>query len=413
MSDVAATADTRRHDNKVLCLVSIGHFASHLYMLVLPPLFIFLNQDLGFSYTLLGGLVSARSISTGIAQVPAGFLVDRYGAKLILIGGMLLVVAGYGFMSMASDYWLFLVLVVIGGIGDSVFHPADYAILNGSVAETRIGRAFSIHTFAGHIGFAAAPVTTAFLATLYGWRTALLMMACLGAVIVLLLITQWSSLKDDALGPTVQNKKEDGSPAETTGDHIRLLMSRPLLLLFVFFAISTLGSSGLMNFSIPALYAINGTSAVDVGFALGIFMLVSSFAVLAGGMVADRIERQDRFAAVAYALTVLTMTGIIYFADYYFVMLLFYALTGFAFGVVRPARDMMVRVSAPKGSSGKVFGFIMTGQSVGAAISPLILGVVMDTMAPQWIFYISIFFTATCVGILMIPRASRSMVGAT
>jgi FSR family fosmidomycin resistance protein-like MFS transporter len=172
MRNIAVTADSSRHDTKVLCLVSIGHFASHLYMLVLPALFIFLNQDLGFSYTLLGGLVSARSIATGIAQVPAGFMVDRYGAKLTLIGGMLLMVAGYAFMSTASDYWVILVLIVIGGIGDLAFHPADYAILNGSVGGTRIGRAFSIHTFAGHIGFAAAPVTTAFLATLYGWQAA-------------------------------------------------------------------------------------------------------------------------------------------------------------------------------------------------------------------------------------------------
>jgi FSR family fosmidomycin resistance protein-like MFS transporter len=400
----AATADVARNDIKILSLVSAGHFCSHFYMLALPALFIFLNKDMGISFTLLGAMLSARYVATGMAQVPAGFMVDRYGAKTVLMLGMFVMVAAFAVMAFAPNYWVLVLLVIIGGIGDAVFHPADYAILNGSVSEARMGRAFSVHTFSGHLGFSAAPVAITFMSTLWDWRTALLVVAGFGFAILVLLLTQWSSLKDDALTPKRRKEKEANGEKEKMGDHARLLFSRPVLVLFAFFAMSTLAGNGLHAFAIPALNALHGTSAIDAGFAVSTYMLVSSFAVLAGGFIADNIQRQDRFAALIYSISIVTVLLITYFSVHYALLVFFFGLTGFCHGVIRPARDMMVREVTPEGSSGKVFGFIFTGQNVGGGIAPIILGFVLDNFPPQYIFFTSIIFMALCVGTILLPR---------
>jgi MFS family permease len=400
----AVAADVARNDVKILSLVSAGHFCSHFYMLTLPALFIFLNQDLGISFTLLGAMLSARYISTGVAQVPAGFMVDRFGAKPVLMVGILVMVTAFALMAIAPNYWILLLLVVIGGFGDSVFHPADYAILNGSVSEARMGRAFAVHTFSGHLGFSAAPVAITFMSSLWDWRVALLVVAGFGYAILALLLTQWSSLKDDSIAPKKRRAKAEGGTEEKFSDHTKLLMSRPVLVLFAFFAMSTLAGNGLHSFAIPALNALHGTSAVDAGFAVGTYMLVSSFAVLAGGWIADNIYRQDRFAALIYSISIITVLLITFFSVHYVLLVIFFGMTGFCHGVIRPARDMMVREVTPEGSSGKVFGFIFTGQNVGGAIAPLILGFVLDNFPPQYIFYTSIIFMALCVITILLPR---------
>lgn len=400
----AATVDAARNDMKILGLVSAGHFCSHFYILALPALFIFLNKDLGVSFTLLGAMLSARYVVTGMAQIPAGFLVDRYGAKRVLMCGMFLMVSAFALMAFAPNYWVLLLLVVLGGIGDAVFHPADYSILNGSVSEARMGRAFSVHTFAGHLGFSAAPLAITFFSTWWNWRVALLIIAGFGFTIMAALLTQWSSLKDDILSPKKRRQKEENGEKEKLRDHTRLLFSRPVLVLFAFFAMSTLAGNGLSAFAIPALSALHGTSAIDAGVAVSTYMLVSSFAVLAGGFIADHIQRQDRFAALIYSLSIITVLLITFFSVHYVLLVIFFGMTGFFHGVIRPARDMMVREVTPEGSSGKVFGFIFTGQNVGGGIAPVILGFVLDHYPPQYIFFTSIFFMALCVLSILMPR---------
>ncbi len=397
----AVTADARR-DFQVLGLICGGHFLSHFYMLAIPSLMVFLNRDLGVTFTLLGIALSARYFATAGAQVLVGFLVDRYGAMNILLGGLFLMVTAMGALAFTTNIWVIAVLIVLAGIGDSVFHPADYAILNGSISESRMGRAFSVHTFSGHLGFAAAPAYITFVATHWHWQTAILSSAVFGYIVWFAIVLYRAALKDDVV--TAAAKKKENQPADTMGDHARLLMSRPVLLLFAFFAMSSLGNNGLHSFSIPALNALHGTSAVDAGFAVGAYMLVSSFAVLAGGWISDNIHRQDRFAAIMYVGSILAVLTIALLPLHYLLLVVLLGFAGFCHGVIRPARDLMVREVVPKGSTGKVFGFVFTGQAVAGGIAPAILGTAMDNLPPQWIFFISIGFMVLCILTILAPR---------
>jgi MFS family permease len=77
-------------------------------------------------------------------------------------------------MGLATAYWQVVGLALLSGVGNSVIHPADYAILRGSMDRAKLGRSFVFHTFAGHVGFAVAPPAAAALMLLLGWPRALL-----------------------------------------------------------------------------------------------------------------------------------------------------------------------------------------------------------------------------------------------
>src|SRR5918993_3796996 len=166
--DASATISAGRQDAKVLGLISTGHFMSHFYSLTLPPLFPFLKDAFDVSYTELGVMMALMGAATAVSQVPVGFLVDRLGARVVLTLGLIAISIGFGLVGFAPSFSVVLVLVTLASIGNSVFHPADYAILNSSITPSRMGRAFSVHTFSGHLGSAAAPATMILLAAAFG-----------------------------------------------------------------------------------------------------------------------------------------------------------------------------------------------------------------------------------------------------
>ena len=395
---MTATADGLRQDTKIMSLVCTGHFLSHFYSFCLPPLFPFLNADLGLSYTALGALLTLRGLATSLSQLPAGFVVDRFGAKMVLMGGMLLTVISYALFAATDIYWLFVLFIILGGVGDSVFHPADYSILNASVAQERMGRAFSIHTFSGHLGFAVAPTVVVALAALWDWRVALLVAALFGFIVAGLLASQWGTLKEDS-NPAKKKKRDDAVPDPNALKQswlqakLGMILNAPVLSLFGFFVISTMASSGINGFSIAALTKMHDIPEALLGLPVTAFMLSSAFAVLAGGYLADKLPiSASLFAGLGFVGAAVVILAIGLFPLPYALMILLFPIAGFFLGVIRPARDLMVRDVAPKGQSGKVFGFVFSGQSLGSSIAPIFYGLILDHWAPENVFFVSAGF---------------------
>ena len=394
---MTATADGLRQDTKIMSLVCTGHFLSHFYAFCLPPLFPFLNADLGLSYTALGALLTLRGLATSVAQLPAGFVVDRFGAKMVLMGGLLLTIISYALFAAIDIYWLFVLFIILGGVGDSVFHPADYSILNASVAQERMGRAFSIHTFSGHLGFAVAPTVMVALAALWDWRVALLVAALFGFIVAGLLASQWGALKEDS-NPRKKKGEEaavdPNAPKQTWMQaKLGMILNAPVLSLFGFFVISTMASSGINGFSIAALTKMHDIPEAMLGLPVTAFMLSSAFAVLAGGYLADKLPiSASLFAGLGFVGGAVVILAIGLFPLPYALMILLFPIAGFFLGVIRPARDLMVRDVAPKGQSGKVFGFVFSGQSLGGSIAPIFYGLILDHLEPENVFFVSAGF---------------------
>jgi len=363
------------HDARVNTLICCGHTLSHFYILCLPTMFLAWQKAFGISFAELGISVAVMSATTAVVQTPIGFLVDRYGARRFLIGGTLVMTLSISLMGLATQFWQVVALAMLSGLGNAVFHPADYAILSGSIHPSRLGRSFAIHTFTGHVGFASAPPVTAALIWLMGWRATLLAVGLVGIPVALAIVWQSRILAD-------QKRAPQGRKASATGD-AKMLLSRSIMLFFGFFMVSSMAGAGVQSWLITVLHGTHGLSIEAASGALTGFMVGTMSGVLVGGWVADRTDRHFSFvmALTLVGSALMLAVNLIDLPELATVAVLF--VTGHLIGASRTPRDVMVKDAAPPGQIGKVFGFVSAGLALGGAIMPVPYGMLIDAGKPH------------------------------
>ena len=366
------------HDTRVNALIGTGHFLSHFYVLCLPPMFLFWKDEFGVSFGELGLAVALMSGTTAVLQTPVGFLVDKHGARRFLVGGTLLMTLAMAAMGLASAYWQILALAVVSGIGNSVIHPADYAILSGSISKERMGRSFAIHTFNGNLGLAVAPPVMIWLAALVGWRESLVLVGLLGIPLVLAILLQSRILNDQAQPSGNGPKAAEGGPSGGA-----LLMTRPMLLFFTFFLLSSMAGGGVQSWLITVLHTVHGLDLASASSALTAYMVGATAGVLVGGYFADRLSNHLLFASVAVLLAAgfVLVVGLVSLPGVVVIGMMLGG--GVALGASRTPRDMMVRDASPPGQIGKVFGFVSAGLPLGGALTPVPFGWLIDHGRPD------------------------------
>jgi MFS transporter, FSR family, fosmidomycin resistance protein len=395
MTDIAA--ELPRRDAKVVSLVGAAHGASHFYHLVLPPLFPVLKDALGVGYTELGLIMSVFFFASGVAQVAAGFVVDRWGPQRILPAGVGMLGLASVLAGLTPNYWALLPIAVLAGIGNAVFHPADYAILNARVTPTRMARAFSIHTIMGTLGWAAAPVTMIFLAERFGWRWALIAVGLLGIALAALL-----ALEHRSLSAPVHRSREAGVA------NWRLLLTGPIVACFVYFALLAMAQGGTQNFLPTLLPLVQSISYPLAATATTLYLIGSAVGSLAGGLVADATPHHERVVG-AGLLAAGALTLVVGYVPLPALVLLgIGVLMGFLTGMTTPSRDMLVRGATPAGSTGKVFGFVYSGLDLGSVLAPLAIGVLLDRGQPKLTFaFMAAALLATIASALIVKTQGR------
>ena len=371
-------------DLKVTTLVTSAHTTDHFLQLVLPPLFPLLKVTYGVSYTDLGLLMTLFYASSGLCQTPAGFLVDRFGARHVLASGLAMLSCAIIAIGLVPTFAIMLPLMVIAGAGNSVFHPADYSLMTASVSKDHIARAFGVHTFGGNLGWALAPIIMLGLSALVGWHAALVVAGLFGLLIAILVFASGSLLREEfelLRGKSIRERVRGGD--------IALLLSTPILLCFTYFALLSVALVGIQTFLPATLHALRGIGLTSAGVALTAYLAGSAFGILAGGFAADRTRSHEQVVALglATAAALLLAVGVISFPDFWLAAVL--AVAGLAAGFTMPSRDMLAREATPPGATGKVFGFIYSGLDLGSAITPAILGFLLDRQMPLYVFVVS------------------------
>ena len=373
---------SRASETKLIAGVCMAHLVSHYYMVLIAPLFVFIRADYEVSYTELGLALTAFAVVGAALQTPVGFFVDRTGPRINLIAGLLLGAGAVAVAGLVHSFWVFIAMFAVLGLANTVYHPADYALLSERVAPDRITQAFSFHTCSGMIGSAIAPVTLLFMQSLVGWRGAFLGAAALGGVAAAILAAQGELPVQRAAHPSTRR----GESASATAEGWRLLLSPPILLNLAFFVVLSMVGGGLNQFLVVGLGALHGTPPALANTALTGLLAMSAVGVLVGGALAARTSHHNVVASIGLLVTGGVSTFIALADPGALLLVLVVSLSGFASGMTMPSRDMIVRSVTPPGSFGKVFGFVTTGFHIGGMVSPVIFGQFLDHGMPRAVF---------------------------
>jgi MFS transporter, FSR family, fosmidomycin resistance protein len=384
-----------RRDARVIGLVGIGHGLSHFFQLALPPLFPLLRAEFDVSWTLLGALVGVFYAASGLVQFIAGFWVDRFGARPVLFTGMAFLAGGTVLAAFAPSIgWLFPIVMIMGA-GNGVFHPADFAILNASVAPRRLGHAYSTHGILGNLGYAIAPIVSFGLAALIGWRGALGAMGLVGAFVLGALAMQRMYLT---------SHRAADAHTQTLRGSFALFRQAAILACFAYFVVQTTAGIGMQTFAGSALNAGFSVPLALANSAVTAYLLGGSAGILIGGFLAARSDRHDRIAAGGLLVGSL-LTGLVALGPSLALLLPLFAAIGFAIGATAPSRDLIVRSATPKGASGRVYGFVYSGLDVGATLGPLWFGLMLDHgLAPQMFMVVAVLLVIAIMTVLQARR---------
>ena len=388
-------------ESRLIAGVCAAHMMSHYYLLMLAPLLAFVRADFNVSYTELALALTVFNVVSGVVQTPVGFLVDRIGARLVLIVGLALSSASFAIAGLFNSYWVFIAMYGVAGLGNTTYHPADYSLLSQHSPPQRLSHIFAFHTFAGMLGSAIAPVTLLAMQSYFGWRAAYVGAAIFGFIVLAVLL----ALPEPAAEQRRAGRSGKGASSAAVG--WQLLLSPAILLNLAFFVLTSLMGNGLNTYLVVALGALHGTPPAIANIALTSLLTMNAIGVLAGGALAARIRQHAAIAALGLTIAgvVTALIGLLDLPSAALIGLT--GLSGFSVGATYPSRDMLVRAVTPPGAFGTVFGFVSTGFNIGASIAPIVYGMLMDHGEPRGIFFLSAAVSLVCVSTVTFGLSRR------
>lgn len=379
MSTLTLPPTPLRRDATVVGLVGLAHCASHFSQLLLAPLFPWLRDAFDVSYTELGFLMTIFFVVSCVVQTLSGFVVDRHGPRPVLFAGLgLLGVAALGFAA-SQSYWMLAAFSVVAGIGNGVFHPVDYTVINRRVAKHRLAHAYSVHGITGSLGWALAPALLVPITLASSWRVALLVAAGLVFGVLAVLWLWRGELQVDAVDQPQAAAQAGRTTPAPQAEHVLAFLRIPAVwMCFAFFFFYAGALSIVQTFAPQSARELHAVPAQWAALCLTIYMACSAAGMLAGGFMAKDPERAERIVGIAFGLAAIVALAIGFATLPAFAVPVLFGAMGFVSGMAGPSRDLLVKRSAPDNATGRVYGVVYSGLDIGQALVPLFIGTLMD-----------------------------------
>ena len=392
-----------RQDAGVIGLVGLAHMISHFSQLLLAPLFPWLKDAFNASYTELGFLMTLFFAVSCAVQAAAGFLVDRYGPRPLLFGGLVLLgAAALGFAA-STSYWMMALFSILAGIGNGVFHPVDYTLLNRKVSAPRLGHAYSFHGITGSLGWALAPALLVPLAIVFSWRVAL---AGAGTLIFSVLLVLWLNRGKLQL-PASAPRQAVASSVEGSFDFLRI---PAVWMCFGFFFFYAVVLSAIQSFAPEAARQLHGVPVALAAMCITVYMVCSAGGMVLGGFLAADPARCERIVGAGFGVAALIALMIGFGPVPALAVPALFGAMGFASGIAGPSRDLLVKRSTPDNATGRVYGIVYSGLDIGQAIAPLVFGALMDRQQYQGVWLGLVFMQAVLIASAFNMRRVRRTV---
>ncbi len=368
-----------RRDATVMGLVGLAHCVSHFSQLLLPPLFLWLKQDFNASYTELGVLLTIFFVVSCAVQALSGFVVDRFGPRPVLFAGLgLLAVAAFGYAS-STSYSMLAFFAVVAGIGNGVFHPVDYTLLNRKVHPKRLGHAFSVHGITGSLGWALAPAMMVSITLASNWRVAL---ASAGALALVVMGVLWLNRAQLTVEMTSAAKPATGTRAPAREGNFDFLAIPAVWVCFAFFFLYAIVISGIQAFAPEAARQLHDVPAAWAALCLTFYMVASACGMVLGGFLAVDPARCEKIVGAAFGIAAVFALTIGYAPVASMAVPVLFACMGVASGIAGPSRDLIVKRASPPNATGRVYGVVYSGLDIGQATAPLVFGPLLDMHRP-------------------------------
>jgi MFS family permease len=384
-----------------LWLITIGHSLTHWYPATFYLLLPLIGNELGLSYSQIGLIITCQYIAAAVANVPGGVLVDTIGRKGLLMAVSLFWVGfPYLLIGFTQGYVMLLVCVALVGFGNSLWHPTAIPTL-GQRYPDRKGLVLSLHGMGGNVGDAVAPLVIGAALAVFTWREVVVMNVVPGLVVALLMFAFLGTMK---LG---SRKTESQSLAQYMTGVRGLFRNRALILLSTGSTFRSMTQTALLTFLPVYLAHDMGYSPFLVGACLFALQAAGFAAAPVAGHLSDRMGRKNiamtSMATTAVVLIAMALSG----GSPLFVALV--AVLGFFLYALRPVIQAWMLETTPKNMGGSSIGILFGAQAVGAAVGPLLAGMVADSQGLPATFY---FLAATIVianlFVLFIPKPATT-----
>ena len=387
-----------------LWLITLGHALTHWYPATFYLLLPIIGLELGLTYSQIGLVMTCQYLAGALANVPGGVLVDTWGRKGLLMGISLFWVGfPYLLMGFTHSYLMLLACVALVGVGNSLWHPTAIPTLAQRFPE-RKGFVLSLHGMGGNAGDAIAPLVVGALLAGLSWREVVLLNVLPGLLMSLLLLVFLGTLR---LGGRPASAPADETEGQSFASYVQglraLLRNRSLVLLSTSGAFRSMTQNALLTFLPLYLAREMGWSIALVGVGLFVLQAAGLAASPVAGHLSDKLGRRSvlmtSMAMTAVVLLLMAVAG----RSQAFVF--FIAVLGFFLYAIRPVIQAWTLEATPRHMGGSSIGILFGAQSLGAAVAPLLGGVIADRWGLSATFYL-LAGTIVCANlfILAMPR---------